>query len=422
MATVRQWKTADADPPSVTLDSMPVQGKPLFAYVSERSGMTTAPTISGTGWTLLFRENHNSGDTSSRRSVALFFKIAGANEPTTISTGWPAPHQLTVFELTGTDSDIQSYLAYKMAHAGGIGNPQISIATGLTTSQNAPMLKLGLFMARNEISGAVPSSVTWTNDSLTSEIVIGGGFPRISHGVALATDQSSGTKGTTATSNTSNNTGISAAIVLFSLPAAPPQPAAGGSIGSGTIGSGTIGGPAPDTGETVEAVVNTAASDQSVLASARHVDAVNNSAISTQTAGQATTAVLGNSATSPQSILQSSTNILVNSASSPQTIVANAAESPLNSAASPQTLIIATMESVTNVATSLQTIVEVVITVPLVNVATSPQVLVAQIAEARVNVRGPPQHTIIETIALPAVTETILAPGYLDVYEEVLAV
>lgn len=105
--TRRQYAYAETsgDPVYTTLGTTPNSGNLLVAFSGHRVN-SSEPTISGTGWTKEVDRATGSGDDTIRRQIAVFTKVAGGAEPSSISVSWGGavvPTALVVQEFEGAD-------------------------------------------------------------------------------------------------------------------------------------------------------------------------------------------------------------------------------------------------------------------------------------------------------------------------------
>lgn len=168
MAITRvQFATAHADPGSATFASTPAQGNLLVAIAAERSGNSESLyTISGSGWTKVVARDVLLTDGNSRRNLAIWWKVAGASEPTNISidNGTTSTKRATIIEFNDSAGGTWTFKEKADADSGtGSTSPQ---STGTTASvANGTLLVLGVAGWRAEET-THPTSVGWTN-SLT---------------------------------------------------------------------------------------------------------------------------------------------------------------------------------------------------------------------------------------------------------------
>lgn len=105
--TRRQYSYSanSADPIYITLGATPNSGNLLVAFSGHRTN-SSAPTISGTGWTKTVDRHTGGTDSAIRRQIAVFTKVAGGAEPSSISVSWGGatiPSALVVQEFEGAD-------------------------------------------------------------------------------------------------------------------------------------------------------------------------------------------------------------------------------------------------------------------------------------------------------------------------------
>jgi hypothetical protein len=117
-----------------TLASAPVAGNLLVAFNAERSGATST-TINGTGWNLAEANYYLPGDGTYRKSLVIWWKIAGASEPSSVTT---TANQLGagVTGLVEFESNASDFASLTLGDAVSLGSstPASSYASGNSAS------------------------------------------------------------------------------------------------------------------------------------------------------------------------------------------------------------------------------------------------------------------------------------------------
>jgi hypothetical protein len=180
--------------------------------------------MSNSGWTKAV-ENHFYVDSNSRRGLAVYYKIAGASEPTSITTSWTHNDESTLIvqELALTGGGTFTFDTSTSNNSGE--NNVTSISTGTTAeSAQADSLVITAYMNRG-----VYEDVTWTNG-------VGDNLRYDSLGVIAQTgfkvDSAQSTKESTASWTTGAH--ATAAIAVFSVTSSGGGPSqADGQFGKG---------------------------------------------------------------------------------------------------------------------------------------------------------------------------------------------
>lgn len=156
-----------ADPGTVTFASTPAEGNLLVIQASERAGNGHAAyTISGSGWTKVVGRDVELANGDARRNLAVWWKIAGASEPTsiTIDNGTTSSKRVTASEFNDSAAGTWTFKE-KADNDTGTGSTS-PLSTGTTPIvANGTLLVLGVAGWRAE-GTTHPTSVGWTN-SLT---------------------------------------------------------------------------------------------------------------------------------------------------------------------------------------------------------------------------------------------------------------
>jgi hypothetical protein len=154
-----------ADPASATFSATPTQGNLLVVVATERGGTTHANfTISGSGWTKRIGRDSEIANTSARRNLAVWTKVAGASEPTNIQVdnGTTNTKRISIHEYSAGTSVTWAFLDSADNDTGtGSTSPLSTTATDSLSAGNLLLISVAVW--RNETNS--PGSVTWTNAS-----------------------------------------------------------------------------------------------------------------------------------------------------------------------------------------------------------------------------------------------------------------
>ncbi len=210
-----QYKTASGTTATATFDAAPAEGNLLVAISFHRQDGVT-PSINGSGWVL--RETilhavpgnmHGPANTSERRGLAIWTKIAGAAEPTAVTTSWTvaSENSLIIQEFTGASS----YTFDLSSSAKSGGTAVNSLSTG-TTSVSASAQSLVITAIGTRDDGNDMGVPTWTN-GIGDNINASGNIRGLHAAFGLDTAQSA----KESTASWTNSKQASAAIVVFSV-------------------------------------------------------------------------------------------------------------------------------------------------------------------------------------------------------------
>lgn len=221
--TRKQWKHGNgSDPGSATFDATPVQGNLLVAIAMDRSGGSLASgtaVISGSGWTQQIGRDTLLADGDDRRSFCLFWKVAGASEPTTITIDNGTANNKAILLQEFESSTGQTYgFSEKADNDNGTTNSALSIATGTTASTSGDQLIVPVFIARiGDVNNSINGNVSFASG--TSPVNTTDGINGRHITTAFFESSVTGTKSDTATIDLASdaNTGLSAGIAVFSL-------------------------------------------------------------------------------------------------------------------------------------------------------------------------------------------------------------
>jgi hypothetical protein len=209
---------------SATFGSTPTAGNLLLAQAASRFDDTN-PTISGTGWTRLFFSCYAvSGGScgtvsgSHRRTLSLFYKVAGASEPTTITISNINFAALSLVELsTDAPSGFASMSPIVYATNNSGTSSVTTLATGTTSSVSgaSEYLLVGMTMARNNDTVGT-GAASWSSSSLSDNFYVPNAGPHwVSTNIAFAMESTGGTKASTGT--WANSLGVLTAIAVFGI-------------------------------------------------------------------------------------------------------------------------------------------------------------------------------------------------------------
>jgi len=225
MATLVQsiWDSdGGADPAAITITE-PTEGNLLLAVVTERSGGSAANHVLSdiTGWTHTIQETTESGNGSYRRSFSVFWKIAGASEGTSLSAddGTSNNKWLTFLEYELEAGEDQFDLLESASNDNGVTSNATSLATGTTaTVSGTEFLEFAVLIARR--SGHTQAWTTSYTNGLAVDDDNGIGSNAMFQGAGSdGDDTTEEAKSSTIsiTGNDTNNSGLNAAILVFSL-------------------------------------------------------------------------------------------------------------------------------------------------------------------------------------------------------------
>lgn len=185
--------STEADPAVATFASTPVEDNLLVVIATERSGGDAANyTISGSGWTKQISETTE--PSGNRRTFAVWWKVAGASEPTQISVddGTANSKRIMIQEYEAGEAVDWTYRGVAKADTGsGSTSP---LASGDTASIPAgEQLLVGCAIWRREGTGALAGIAFSGLSSVVSDI---GGDQGRSIASAFARESASGVKAT----------------------------------------------------------------------------------------------------------------------------------------------------------------------------------------------------------------------------------
>lgn len=207
------------DPGSATFGVTPTEGNLLLVFASERSGtLHENYTISGSGWTKILGRDVLPGDTTYRRSIALWYKVAGSSEPTQIDVddGTTNAKRIMIQEFTSSEGGTFSLAASTSTDNGATTGDRV-ISTGTTTvSTSGEQLVTGYVMRKEGASESI-NPTTWTDglsDVIYADPVDGSSMAMVS---AYVDTTSSGVKESTATVPINAARGLVGALTVFEV-------------------------------------------------------------------------------------------------------------------------------------------------------------------------------------------------------------
>lgn len=188
--------SASGDRNTATFSSTPEEGNLLVAFSIFRLGANaaTSPVSPGTGWELRAVNTFvNSGSEWDRRGIAIWTKIAGSSEPTTITTTWNPTrnNDLVIMEYRNNDGAFGSFLGSSVANNGT--SYQNTIDSGnITNSTSGDYFVLSGMFTRGQVA-----SVGWTGG--LGNTIIANGPQDHSYATAFNVQTTSGNISTQAT-------------------------------------------------------------------------------------------------------------------------------------------------------------------------------------------------------------------------------
>lgn len=200
MAVTRvQSAAADANDPTATFGSTPTSGNLLVATAMMRSGdSATGLSISGSGWTKQLTQDNELANGSFRCAGAVWYKVAGAAEPTgiTITTPGGTAARVVTEEFHGDAGEVWTTLQDSGKEASGAVLVD-SFAVGPTASLTGEvfmwfgaMLRQGVApVASSSWSGAISGTdlESGQNTANTRHIAVGYGTDAAASGTKTGT-------------------------------------------------------------------------------------------------------------------------------------------------------------------------------------------------------------------------------------------
>ena len=215
----------EADPASATFGGTPTAGNVLVAIAMERSGQTSAGNfnITGTDWTQRIGRIIQSGDSTYRRTLIVWTKIAGSSEPTNVQVddGTANTKQLLIAEFDAGGLTLE-YKDGASNDNGATSNAE-DVATGTTTGSTSGTNQLLIGVHGIKTSGTWTSGyvTTWSSVTLTERETAPASLGGNGRGLAVssATSSATGTKASTSSISTGigtkDNVGLAAGILVF---------------------------------------------------------------------------------------------------------------------------------------------------------------------------------------------------------------
>lgn len=224
---------------SATFGSTPSEGNLLVAMSFHRSNGSSA-SISGSGWTQRVLRTTELSDSSARRGLVVWTKVAGSSEPTSVTVTWSpsVTNQVIIQEFSATGDGSWTFES-KADNDNGTTNNASSLNSGSTASlSSSPQLLIGAVGIRGAESAGTVSSIAFNNSFGNIVTRDSGGTFRAYLSSAYRNDDSGGTKDVTAswTHSQSGNTGETATILAFSYGAGAAS-SSGAYIDAGSVGT-----------------------------------------------------------------------------------------------------------------------------------------------------------------------------------------
>jgi hypothetical protein len=190
---------------TTTRSVTPTSGNLLLAIGYSRNVHSSA-ALDGTGWTQAFFNAVLQDNTSARRTMALWYKIAGASEPNTVQVTYSPSNPAVGLSLVELSTDaVGGFSNFVLAdHAvNDSGTTTVTtLATGTTgsVSGSAEYLLVGMVSARNGNSSAnVMGAATWASETLSDNRYVANTTNQMSFNTAFAVQATGGAKASTAT-------------------------------------------------------------------------------------------------------------------------------------------------------------------------------------------------------------------------------
>ncbi len=137
-----------------TFGSAPAVGN-LIVAASFHDGAGTAPTISGVGWS---GPIINTKASPNERGMAIWYKVAGANEPSAIATSWGTGENRLLIQEFDIQGAIPSLAAVPFDMVNSGDNTVASISTGVPVPTLTDNTLLVSFLGTRETTGSSPPS------------------------------------------------------------------------------------------------------------------------------------------------------------------------------------------------------------------------------------------------------------------------
>ena len=220
-----QYNVAQTSDPTATFTAAPTEGNLLVASAFARSGLDMdAATISGSGWVKRVVREALPGDTTYRRELVAWTKVAGASEPSSVTATVGGTAALVIQEFTGASS--WSFLD-SVSNDNGGASDALSIASGTTASSTAgSQLLIGLVGVKGHSETAEQPWPTpsWTNGLGNTAGYVGTDGNQRTLLSAYAETHVAGTKSTTVSHGATNgqNFGLIGALLVFRVAGTAP--------------------------------------------------------------------------------------------------------------------------------------------------------------------------------------------------------
>ncbi|MDI6401265.1 invasin domain 3-containing protein [Balneolaceae bacterium ANBcel3] len=203
-------QSADGDE-TVSFGQTPQPGN-LLVVIGARAGTGQTPVLDGSGWTRRVNEQHGISGIS-RRSLAVWTKIAGEDEPIEIASNWSGQVRLMAMEYEVPDHFVVEYSGSNSSNNSLIGTT--SLNTGLVVMpEEKDYLLIGGFA-----SARASGTVNWNLSGASGPTISGN--PSVAFG--YGSDQGVGTTGATASWSNSIFATVSLSAFVLQPPPDPGQ-------------------------------------------------------------------------------------------------------------------------------------------------------------------------------------------------------
>lgn len=145
---------------TATWGNAPTEGNLLVAATSHRDIQSVA-SMTSTGWTLIFQDDVEPSSGTYRRALAVFAKIAGASESTTVDPSWTngVSHTIIVAEFELSDGTWDAVTTNVNASGDNAQNSnQTSVGTTNTSSTSNQLACLFGVWKDNNSTGTITHS------------------------------------------------------------------------------------------------------------------------------------------------------------------------------------------------------------------------------------------------------------------------
>jgi hypothetical protein len=183
----------------------PTSGNLLLA-ISYSRAVHSSSALDGTGWTQAFFNAVQQDNSSARRTLAMWYKIAGASEPNTVEVTYSPANNSVGLSLVELSTDaVGGFSDFVLANHAVNDNGTSTVttlATGTTgsVSGSAEYLLVGMVSARNGSDNVnVMGAATWASETLSDNRYVANFANQISFNAAFAVQSAGGAKASTAT-------------------------------------------------------------------------------------------------------------------------------------------------------------------------------------------------------------------------------